>query len=275
MTIEVLLPSSFRDEHRQIILAYLDRGHAFTRADWRQVVPAFDLLKNAAILYSEGIRPFPVIYRQQIEDRFAEWFIDRLMSATQIEQTSVALWAEAAVKMMPALTEAGLYRQDIPATRLLLAYCAYWWRSFTQGYALEIEIQRDLTHAGIRFEAHDLRKRQERLTPHDIAVLGFTGDIKTSVYFLQAARTRNIAHDFVITRVQGRHRTRTLVVFMKPDMWQVIDGDTILVLLEDLADTLPEAARIDHRGIQLTVIDYAEWKDRVRARQATQGEYSS
>lgn len=111
MTIEVLLPSSFRNEHRQIILAYLDRGHAFTRADWRQVVPAFDLLKNAAI--------------------------------------------------------------------------------------------------------------------------------------------------------------------MKPDMWQVIDGDTILVLLEDLADTLPEAARIDHRGIQLTVIDYAEWKDRVRARQATQGEYSS
>lgn len=56
MTIEVLLPSGFRDEHRRIILAYLDRGHAFTRSDWRQAVLAFDLLKNAAILFPGGIR---------------------------------------------------------------------------------------------------------------------------------------------------------------------------------------------------------------------------
>lgn len=56
MTLEVLLPSGFRDEHRRIILAYLDRGHAFTRSDWRQAVLAFDLLKNAAILFPGGIR---------------------------------------------------------------------------------------------------------------------------------------------------------------------------------------------------------------------------
>lgn len=68
MTIDVLLPSGFRDEHRRIILAYLDRGHAFTRAGWRQAVVAFDLSKNAAILFPGGIRPFPVIFRQQIEE---------------------------------------------------------------------------------------------------------------------------------------------------------------------------------------------------------------
>jgi hypothetical protein len=146
MTIDVLLPSGFRDEHKRIILAYLDRGHAFARADWRQAVVAFDLLKNAAILLSGSIRPFPVVYRQQIEDRFADRFIERLMDAAQIEETSTALWAEAAQEIMPTLVQAGLYRHDLPATRLLLAYCAYWWRSFTQGYALEIEIQRDLTN---------------------------------------------------------------------------------------------------------------------------------
>lgn len=272
MTIEVLLPSGFRDEHRRIILAYLDRGHAFTRSDWRQAIVAFDLLKNAAILFAGGIRPFPVVYRQQIEDRFADSFIDRLMNAGQIEEVSTVLWAEAAQAIMPTLARAGLYRHDLPATRLLVAYCAYWWRSFAQGYALEIEIQRDLTAEGIRFEAHDLRKREERLTPYDIAVLGYAGDIKTSVYFLQAARTRSVPHAFVVTRVQSRRGARTLVVFMKPDMWQAIDGDTLLVLLENIADTLPRAARIEHHGLELTVIDYAEWKERVRARQVSERE---
>lgn len=272
MTIEVLLPSGFRDEHRRIILAYLDRGHAFTRSDWRQAVLAFDLLKNAAILFPGGIRPFPVIFRQQIEDRFADRFIDRLMNAALIQETSTVLWAEAAQEIMPTLAQAGLYRHDLPATRLLVAYCAYWWRSFAQGYALEIEIQRDLDAEGIRYEAHDLRKREERLTPYDIAVLGYAGDIKTSVYFLQAARTRSVPHDFVITRVRDRRSARTLVVFMKPDMWQAIDGDTLLVLLEEIVDTLPHAARIEHQGLQLTVIDYAEWKERVRARQMSEGD---
>lgn len=272
MTLDVLLPSGFRDEHRRIVLAYLDRGHAFTRADWRQAIVAFDLLKNAAILFAGGVRPFPVIFRQQVEDRFADRFIDRLMNAAQIKEVSTVLWAEAAQEIMPALTQAGLYRHDLPATRLLVAYCAYWWRSFAQGYALEIEIQRDLSAQGIRFEAHDLRKREERLTPYDIAVLGYAGDIKTSVYFLQAARTRRVPHDFVITRVQGRQGLRTLVVFMKSDMWQAIDGDTLLVQLEEIVDTLPQAARIEHQGLQLIVIDYAEWKNRVRARQMSEGD---
>ncbi|MBU0495288.1 MAG: hypothetical protein KKA73_13145 [Chloroflexi bacterium] len=67
-------------------------------------------------------------------------------------------------------------------------------------------------------------------------ILGFKGDIKTSTYFLQAARTRTLPHDFYITRIHGRRRMRTLVVFMREDMWQTIDGETLLVLLEQLAE---------------------------------------
>ena len=155
-----------------------------------------------------------------------------------------------------------------------MAYCLYWWRSFTLGYALEIEIQRDLAETGIQFEAHDLRRRQDRLSPYDVTVLGFKGDIKTSLYFLQAARSQLLAHDFYITQVHSRTRIPTLVVFMSsptPEagfrqaaMWETIDGETLLVLLSEIADTLPQAMRIIHQGVELTVIDYEIWKEKVQ-----------
>ena len=59
---------------------------------------------------------------------------------------------------------------------------------------------------------------------------------------------------------------------MKGDMWRLLDGDTPLVLLENLADTLPQAARIQHQGIELIIIEYNSWKDRVRMRQTSQGD---
>jgi len=165
------------------------------------------------------------------------------------------------------LVQAGLYRPGTPATRLIVAYCLYWWRAFTLGYALEVEIQQDLKASDIRFQAHDLRRPEERLSPYDLVVLGFEGDIKTSTYFLHAARTRRLPHDFYITRVRGRRRTRTLVVFMQAEMWEAIDGETLLVLLEQIADTLPQAARIVHEEVELTVIDYETWKVKVRSLQ--------
>jgi hypothetical protein len=51
-------------------------------------------------------------------------------------------------------------------------------------------------------------------------------------------------------------------------MWQAIDGDTLLVLLEEIADTLPDAAQIVHQGLQLTVIDYDLWKSKMTRYQA-------
>jgi len=58
-----------------------------------------------------------------------------------------------------------------------------------------------------------------------------------------------------------------MVVFMQQGMWDVIDGETLLVLLEAITDTLPQAARIVHEGLELTVIDYEIWKEKVRRQQ--------
>jgi len=76
------------------------------------------------------------------------------------------------------------------------------------------------------------------------------------VYFLQAARTQVLPHDFYITRIYGQQRRRTLVVFVQTKMWRTIDGGTLLMLLEQVADTLPQAACIVHQGAELTVVDY-------------------
>ena len=261
---QILLPADFRERHRHIVLEFLRRGHTFGRDEWRQVIVAFDLLKNAAVLTDRGLLPFPIMYRQHIEDRYADDFIEHLYLDAQVEEEHVSRWAVVARAIDPHLAEAGLVRPDLPATRLVLAYCLYWWKAFALGYALEVDIQRDLAASGIEFEAHDLRRREDRLSPYDLKVLGFKGDIKTSTYFLQAARTQALSHDFYITRIQGRQRSRTLVVFMQPEMWSTIDGDTLLVLLEQVADTLPDSMRIVHRDMELTVVDYEIWKNKVR-----------
>lgn len=266
----ILLPADFRDEHRRIILTYILRGHAFSQAEWRLAIVAFDLLKDAAIVVPTGLLPFPEVYRQQVEERYADMFIEQLYKADRIEQISTALWATVAGKIVTDLTQAGLYQHNMPTTRLLLAFCLYWWRSFTLGYAFEIEVQRDLTTAGIQFMAHDLRQRQARLSSYDLTVAGFKGDIKTSLYFLQAARSQWLPHDFYITKVHGKTHTRTVVVFMQAAMWDKIDGDTLFVLLTEIVDTLPQAARIVHQGVELTVLDYELWKAKVKRYQVDQ-----
>lgn len=269
--IRILLPADFIEEHRQIVLEYLSQGHEFNRFKWKQAATAFDLLKDAAVLTSSGILPFPIIYRQQVEDYYADDFIRQLYRVKDVEKTGVKLWATAASQIPTRLAEVGLYKRDVPTTRLLVAYCLYWWRVFTVGYALEVEIQQDLNASGIEFEAHDLLRREERLSPYDITVLGFKGDIKTSVYFLQASRSYALPHDFYITKVHSKSRIHTLVVFVQSGMWQKIDGDTLLILLEEITDTLPQTMHIIHQGIDVVVIDYELWKEKVRKQQISKG----
>jgi len=266
---QVLLPAEFHEQHRRIVLEFVRCGHEFGRDEWRQAIVAFDLLKNAAVLTDRGLLPFPVIYRQHVEEPYADDFIEALYLAARVDEASISRWATVARDVGPRLAQVGLLRPDVPATRLIVAYCLYWWRAFTLGYALEVKIQRDLEASGIQFQAHDLRRREERLSPYDLIVLSFRGDIKTSTYFLQATRTRMLPHDFYITRIRGQQRTRTMVVFVQTEMWQTINGETLLVLLEQVINTLPQAARIVHEGVELTVVDYDTWKAKVRRCQAS------
>ena len=268
MTIHILLPEGFTAQHRSLILAYVQGKETIPGADWPQLMEAFDLLHNAAVMIGRERRAFPTLYRELVEDRYAARFIERLYTLANVERESARLRAAVAQTVIRSLQEAGCYQTDIPDSRLLLAYILYWWNSWSKGYAFEVYIYRDLTRAGIRFRAHDLRSPAGRYSPYDLEVLGFLGDIRTSTYFLEASRTRRLEHDFYISRLYTTERRAiTLVVLLKSGVWEEIDGETVTVALEQAAEVLPAAACVIHRGTKLIVVDYKVWKEKVLIKQ--------
>jgi hypothetical protein len=113
-----------------------------------------------------------------------------------------------------------------------------------------------------------LRSPAGRYSPYDLEVLGFLGDIRTSTYFLWAARTGGLEHDFYISRLDTpERRTRNLVVFLKSGVWEKIDGETVDVVLERAAAVFPAVARVTHQGTELIAVDYEVWKEKVLIRQ--------
>jgi hypothetical protein len=163
------------------------------------------------------------------------------------------------------VAQRGWRRPDVPASRLLLSYLLYWWGAFARGYALEAQIFRDLQQSGIQFTAHDLRNHQQRFSLSDLTVNNMAGDIKTSIYFVQAAAS--LAHDFYIVRLSVGARVYTLVVMLQPSAWTQINGDTVAGDLETAIDLFPAPVSIQHRGHNLVVLDYNEWKRRILRQQ--------
>lgn len=268
MTTHILLPKGFTARHRSLVLAYVRGKETIPGADWPHLMEAFDLLHNAAVMIGRERRAFPTIYRELVEDHYAARFIEQLYTLTDVEKESARLRAAVARAVIRSLQKADYYQPDIPKCRLLLAYILYWWNSWSKGYAFEVYIYRDLLKAGIRFQAHDLRSPAGRYSPYDLEVLGFRGDIRTSTYFLRAARTQGLEHDFYISRLYTpEQRARMLVVFLKSDVWEEIDGATVAVALEQAAEIFPAVARITYRGVELIVADYEVWKEKVLIKQ--------
>ncbi len=263
MTFRVLLPAEFQDVHRRAALAWVCRGHEFGSAEWQVAIRAFDLLKEAAIVTARGVLPFPAIYYRYIERPYADAFMQTLLHAKDIEAEGTRAWAAVAQTIIPGLQQNGLARAEQPATRLLSAYCLYWWYAFAYGYMFEVEILRDLAQSGIQFDAHELTQRRARLSAWDLEVLGFRGDIKRSLAFLQTLRGQHLPLTFYIVRLTEAGRARTLVVMMRQEMWRVIDGDTVMAALGHLTEVLPAAAHVSYENISVIVVDYALWKQKV------------
>jgi hypothetical protein len=273
MTVRILLPSEFQDVHRRAVLAWVRRGHEFNLEEWRSAMRAFDLLREAAIVTQRrGILPFPAVYYRYVEEPHARDFIQLLRDATDIEPVGIRAWARIARMIPTTLRKVGLVDPHQPATRLLVAHCLYWWYAFAYGYIFEVQVLRDLERSGVEFSAHDLTVRQERLSSWDLEVLGFRGDIKRSLSFLQTVRGKHLPHAFYIVRLRQTDRSRILVVMMRRPMWDTIDGETLVAVLDDLPNVLPGTARIRVAGVEIVVADYALWKRLVIRRQSDRTE---
>lgn len=265
--LEVILPAGFTEAQQVEVLRWLDDVTG-VRLDWRTLVQAFNRLRQAILIIpNRGRRTFASLYANLIDRHLTDPFINALYGLTTVQEESIPLWAEGARQVQPMLTAAGLYVPNQLPSRLLLAYCLYWWQATTKGYAFEVEILRDLSQSRLSFTAHDPRLRSERFTPYDLMVSGFKGDIKTSTYFLRLS-TQRLKSQFYITRLWlSKTHSRTLVVFQKTLMWDKINGNTLLVDWHQLQFNLPQPMRIILQSGEFVVTDYEIWKEKIRVYQ--------
>lgn len=271
MNIEFLFPSDLTPRHREVIFRYLEDFTRLSAQDWVLVITAFNLLKRAVLVLNvETTFTFARIYRQVVEDRYAEPYIAALYEMHDLPAESNTLWASSARQIPSDLAKAQLYNLSQPDSRLLLAYCLYWWFAFAKGYAFEMEVFRDLSSSGLGMQFHDLRERAARMSPYDLMVSGFKGDIKLSTYFLLDAMTRGTLADFYITRLARTRGERTLVVFLQNLAWDQIDGETLAAALNQVDTLLPTPVRIAHRGGELVVVEYGLWKEKMARYQSEQ-----
>ena len=271
----VIIPPEVTAEHRHVVRRYVESISGLPAHDWPLATEAFNLLRHAVIIrHDHRAYTFAQIYDELVDARYATPFIKALYDLDDIRQGSTALWVVGAQQVYQDLTDAGVHEPaGHPNSRLLMAYCLYWWQSFCKGYAFEVEIFRDLEQSGLRFEPHDLIDPAARRSPYDLVMSNFRGDVKTSTYFLQKASRQTVSSDFFITRVWlPGQRARILVVFLHDLTWDAIDSETLLARLAELETVLPHPARIAYHGGELVVTEYGHWKDKMRQYQISRGE---
>lgn len=245
---------------------YLKNRFELTEAEWRDLLAAMELLHEATITEGESPTTFAGYFRRYIENLYAERYISACYGFANISVESERLRAAIAKQIVETLREQGLSAPTTPKSQIFLVYVLYWWESFAKGYAFEVEIFRDLAANGIKFAAHSLYSRRERLSPYDLMVAGFQGDIKTSTYFLHLQRGIFTQMDFYITRLYHRPTRRwQLIVLLLDEFWQVLDGKPQhIAVLNEVWDIFPNAARLELQEKKWTVVLYDWWKQRVR-----------
>ncbi len=245
----VRLPPDLTHSHREVIQRYLRSKERMAGNDWNLLIQAMDLLRQAQVIDDDGAKSFAAIYDKAVDAVYSDRVIEDLLSLVDPEREYEAIRAATSRQILADLRASGLWRSDAPFTQFLVAFCLYWWQMFVRGYAFEVAIQRDLVESRIAHVAHDLHRRQERLAGHDLEVMGFYGDVKTSTYFVLARRW---------------HR----IVWLKPAFWKLLDGEPTPTAYDAIWGTLPRVAVITLRSRAFIVVFYDDWKRRVIARQA-------
>jgi hypothetical protein len=266
--LQIHLPSSLTNMHIAVLRRYFQEERALLVPEWEQVLEAMDLLRTATLTHAGGVETFAALYNRLVDFVYADIFIERLLGLEHPLTQSEPLRAVLARRIIHDLRQADLYIPAVRESQLLVAFCAYWWQSFTKGYAFEIEVLRDLADANIRFVAHDLRYRDERLSPYDLIILGRQGDIKTSTYFLSVHRSEGLSHDFYITRLSHplTHEWRK-VVLLRESFWRILNGEPTSTTVERVWQVLPGVALVWLNQRPLVIVPYETWKDRIRQRQ--------
>ncbi len=203
-----------------------------------------------------------------MEDRYADGFLADLLAADDPRTKGDLLQREISATILARLEQEGLYSDDITDSEYLAAYCLSWWTGFARGYRFEVAIFSELQNEGIKFAAHDLRVRAERLSPYDLIVDKRLGEIRHTTYFLHTARSLPLKCDFYITRLyDARHRRYSQIVILTQEAWEDLNGEVTAAKLETAADFFPEPVQIMFENRRFIILTFESWKERVKRRQ--------
>ncbi len=263
MSVKISLPTTFTERHRHIVEQYI-RDARLNSTEWQDLLKTFDLLAQARVQVKGETRTFAAIHQTVVQEPIASDFLSRLLQLANPEQEGIPLKAAYARTITDRLLKSGWYNLDIRYSLYLRAYCIFWWDSFAKGYIFEVAVYRDLRRAGIAFVAHDITDPEQRHLSFDLLVSNWRGDVKTSTYFLEAARTRVLQHDFYITRLYNRERRRSVwAVIMQTEVWAAIDGEVETTELSQTHQRFPSASHFYHRNRRLVVAAYEVWKEKL------------
>lgn len=269
---EITLAPALTAEHQQAMLRYLAGPRALSQTEWQAALSGFEVIRPSTVRSPAGTETFAQFYRRTIDEPFGTTLIEALLALDQPEKQGASVLLEFNREVRMRLTDLGLVTTAPEPVRLLLSFCAYWWVSFAKGYLQEIIVFDDLRRSGIRFQAHDLRHPRSRYSPVDLLVNGRTGDVKTSLYFLQTARGFPPRHGFYIAQIYDpRRATKVRVVLLTVEAWKEINGEPQLSSLEEAANHLPGPFMVIVRSETFVVVAYELWKEKVRYFQ-TQGD---
>jgi len=253
----IQLPDRLTLRHRHIIAIFLRDD--LRQSDWSLATEAFGILGEALFITPERSLSFQRLYAEMVDEKYADNYLRELLTLDSVPAQSPGLWAKYAREITQLIKQQEWF--NLFGGRTFLAYCLYWWSAFARGYAFEVEIFHDLEQSGILFEAHDLTIPADRFTPYDLLVSGLTGDIKTSLYFVQLAR--RFAVDFFVVRLHIKSKSVTVAVLLRPKAWDELNGDTVVGTWDSFARQWPQPVRIKQSGYDVVAIEYAEWKRRI------------
>jgi len=262
--LEIHFPKLLDIEQERALVSYLAAPHTLTRAEWKIIWNVMDVLRTASVTVGEQHYTFSEFYRVNIDDVYADAFLNALWDAEQPEFVGRQLKTSTSRAIRQLFRTQGWYISAKKESRWLFAYCVYWWNSFANGYIFEVSALKDLQKEGIVPLVRDIRNRVERFAAADILIGEWTGDVKNSTYFFFVARSYPLSCDFYITRLfNSESRRYDWIVILKIRMWAKIDGETKASDFHHLDDCLKTPLHFELSDNLFIAVSYVTWKQKL------------
>jgi hypothetical protein len=264
----IKLATGLTEAHQIALLKSIVNPIAANPQERQSLLNGIDLLRSSRVEIDGQNLSFANFFDRFIDSIYTDRFIDWVLGSTQIVADSQRLKKKIVEEIRARFVQENWFRRDLPESRFLVAFCLYWWNAFATGYIFEAEVFGDLRESGVRFHAHDLRKRAERYSFADLTISEMQGDIKSSTYFFATTRTSDLAHDFYITRYYDNvKRQYYWFVILQAEFWNEIDGETQPMVFPNWPADFSRPAIFDFRGSEWVVVSYQIWKAKMLAYQ--------